>query len=156
MSSAKRKFKRKTAESQVKTDTGTAILAKTGKDMVAVKQRRPGVSSPLFPGSWQLNWLLFGLLVLGTAILYTGDLHLGFFGVDDPDYVVKNPWIRSINGQNIKHILTTPYFANYSPAHLFSYMFDYAIADDNAFAFHLSSNIWAGIVAGFVFSRRSH
>jgi hypothetical protein len=56
-----------------------------------------------------------------------------------------------MNGENIGHILSTPYFANYSPAHLFSYMFDYAIAGENAFAFHLSSNIWAGVVAGFVF-----
>src|SRR5439155_23489190 len=82
---------------------------------------------------------------------YSPDLHLGFFAVDDPDYVVKNTWIRSISGENIDHILTTPYFANYSPAHLFSYMLDYVIGGPNAFAFHLSSNIWAGVVAGFVF-----
>src|SRR5207302_308176 len=48
-------------------------------------------------------------------------------------------------------ILSNPYFANYSPVHLFSYMLDYAVAGENAYAFHLSSNIWAGFVAGFVF-----
>jgi tetratricopeptide (TPR) repeat protein len=52
---------------------------------------------------------------------------------------------------NLGHILTVPYFANYSPMHLLSYMVDYMIAGTDAFAFHLSSNIWAGIVAGFVY-----
>ena len=30
-------------------------------------------------------------------------------------------------------------------------MLDHAIAGLNAYAFHLSSNLWAGIVAGFVY-----
>jgi len=135
----------------VKRDPETPTVTKKASDKVAVKPKRPTTSKPLLPGPWQLNCVLFGLLVVATVVLYAGDLHLGFFAVDDPDYVVRNPWIRSINGENIRHILGTPYFANYSPAHLFSYMFDYAIAGDSAFSFHLSSNIWAGVVAGFVF-----
>ena len=53
--------------------------------------------------------------------------------------------------ENLRHIFTTPYFANYSPLHLFSYLLDYVMAGPNAFAFHLSSNVWGGLVAGFVF-----
>jgi hypothetical protein len=106
---------------------------------------------PLLPGSWKMNAVIFLLLVAGTLFIYSGDLHLGFFGVDDPGYVTDNPWIKSFNATNISHILSAPYFANYSPMHLFSYMVDFAIAGSNAFAFHLSSNIWAGICAGFVF-----
>src|SRR5207253_76445 len=64
---------------------------------------------------------------------------------------VNNPWIRSFSLQNLQHIFTTPYFANYSPFHLLSYMLDYAFAGASPFVFHLSSNIWGGIVAGFVF-----
>ena len=91
------------------------------------------------------------LFVLGTVALYAGDLHLGFFRVDDQQYVVRNPWIKGINAENISYILSHPYFVNYSPVHLFSYMVDYGIGGLNAFAFHLSSNIWAGFVAGFVY-----
>src|ERR1051326_1637327 len=116
------------------------------KESKIAKPKRPGASKPLLPGSAPFNLSIFFLLLVATVLLYSSDLHLGFFGVDDPDYVVKNPWIRSINGENIGHILSTPYFANYSPVHLFSYMLDYAIAGQSAFAFHLSSNIWAGIV----------
>src|SRR5262249_16761662 len=71
--------------------------------------------------------------------------------VDDPQYVVDNPWIRGIVFENLRHILSKPYFANYSPVHLLSYSFDYVFAGLNAFVFHLSSNIWGGVVAGFVF-----
>ena len=68
-----------------------------------------------------------------------------------PRNVVENPWIRGITFENLRHILTTPYFANYSPLHLLSYLLDYVLAGRNAFAFHLSSNLWGGLVAGFVF-----
>lgn len=90
-------------------------------------------------------------MLLATLVLYAGDLHLGFFRIDDKQYVVNNPWIRSISMENISYILNHSYFVNYSPVHLFSYMLDYAIGGTDAFGFHLSSNIWAGIVAGFVY-----
>ena len=114
------------------------------------KSGRPSYSS-LLPGSWQLNAGVSLLFVLATAALYAGDLHLGFFRIDDQQYVVTNRWIQGVSSQNLNHILTSPYYANYSPVHLFSYMLDYAIAGLNAYAFHLSSNIWAGIVAGCVY-----
>jgi len=90
-------------------------------------------------------------LTIASALLYIGILRVDFLGLDDPQYVVNNPWIRSFSLQNLQHIFTTPYFANYSPFHLLSYMLDYAFAGASPFVFHLSSNIWAGLVAGFVF-----
>jgi hypothetical protein len=108
-------------------------------------------SQPLLPGSWHTNLITFLLLTIATLALYAGDLRLGFFKIDDQQYVVNNPWIHGVTMQNLRYILTTPYFVNYSPLHLLSYMLDYALAGLNAFGFHLSSNIWAGLVAGFVF-----
>src|SRR6266446_4726759 len=117
----------------------------------AGERKRGIVSTPVIPGTWQTNAITFLLLVMATLVLYVGDLRLGFFAVDDPQYVVENPWIRGITFENLRHILTTPYFANYSPLHLLSYILDYLFAGPNAFAFHLSSNLWGGLVAGFVF-----
>jgi protein O-mannosyl-transferase len=105
----------------------------------------------LLPGSWKLNAVTFVSLLVATVILYSADLHLDFFRVDDKQYVVNNPWIKGMTAENIAHILTTPYFVNYSPLHLYSYMLDYAINGLDPYIFHLSSNIWAGLVAGFVF-----
>jgi hypothetical protein len=102
-------------------------------------------------GRWQLNTAFVLLCVLATAALYAGDLHLGFFRIDDPQYVVGNAWIQGVTWEHIKQIVSSPYYLNYSPLHLFSYMLDHAIAGLNAYAFHLSSNLWAGVAAGFVY-----
>ena len=107
--------------------------------------------SAVLPGSWQLNTGIFCLCILATAALYTGDLKLGFFRIDDPQYVVGNAWIQGVTWEHIGQILSNPYYLNYSPLHLFSYMLDHAIAGLNPYAFHLSSNVWAGIVAAFVY-----
>ena len=107
--------------------------------------------APIFTGHWAIHLLLFLFFVIATILVYTKSLHLGFFAVDDPGYVINNPWIKGMTGRNIQYILAHPYFTNYSPMHLFSYMVDYSFAGTDAFTFHLSSTIWAGIVAGFVY-----
>jgi multidrug transporter EmrE-like cation transporter len=116
-----------------------------------VHEPKSWIRSAVLPGSWQTNTAIVILCVVGTAVLYAGDLHLGFFRIDDPQYVAGNAWVQGVTLAHIKDILTNPYYLNYSPLHLLSYMFDYAIAGLDPYAFHLSSNIWAGIVAGFVY-----
>jgi hypothetical protein len=107
--------------------------------------------SCLIPGPWQLHAAVVFLCILATAVLYAGDLRLGFFRIDDPQYVAGNAWIQGVTWEHIRRILSNSYYLNYSPLHLFSYMLDHAIAGLNAYAFHLSSNLWAGIVAGLVY-----
>src|ERR1043165_8691710 len=129
----------------------SARQEKKAENKIAEHKKRTNISQPLLPGSWKKNVGIFFLLVIATVVLYSGDLHLGFFWVDDQHYVVNNPWIRSFRAENIRHILTTPYFVNFSPLHLFSYMVDYSLNGLDGYVFHLSSNLWAGLVAGFVF-----
>jgi len=107
--------------------------------------------SCVLPGPWQLNTAIVLLFILATALLYARDLGLGFFRIDDPQYVVGNAWIQGATWEHIRQIFSSPYYLNYSPLHLFSYMLDHSIAGLNALAFHLSSNLWAGVVAGFVY-----
>jgi hypothetical protein len=124
---------------------------------VQQRQQKPGKrkADPSYvtvvPGPWQLNSGIVLLCIVATAVLYAGDLHLGFFRVDDQQYVVSNWWIQRITWEHLTQILSTAYCLNYSPLHLLSYAFDYAIAGLNAYAFHLSSNLWAGVVAGLVY-----
>ena len=118
---------------------------KTGKR----KSDPPYVS--VVPGSWQLNSSIVLLCIVATAVLYAGDLHLGFFRIDDQQYVVSNPWIQGVTWKHLTQILFNPYYLNYSPLHLLSYALDYAVGGLNAHAFHLSSNLWAGVVAGLVY-----
>ena len=103
------------------------------------------------PGHWAWHVLACAALAGLVVLLYWGDLRLGFFSLDDPDYVTRNPLIRGWSGENLRHILTEPYFANYSPLHILSYLADHSIAGMNPLAFHLSSNLWAGLGAGLVY-----
>jgi hypothetical protein len=116
-----------------------------------IKTAPPAARRPFLPGSARINALIFLLLLIVTVALYAGTFHLGFFRIDDKQYVSSNPWIKGMTAENLRFIFTHPYFANYSPLHLFSYMLDYAIGGDNPFIYHLSSSIWAGLVAGFVY-----
>jgi len=141
------------------------VKSKTGRNKKSEKSRRdqvrrltepadsygPTMSRPILPGGWQVNTAMFLLLMLGTLALYWRDLGIGFFMVDDYGYVTDDPWIKGITLTNLRHILFTPHFANYSPVHLLSYLLDHTIAGLNPLAYHLSSNIWAGVVAGCVF-----
>src|SRR5437867_31987 len=71
---------------------------------------KPSPRRPILPGPWPANALAFLLLIAATLGLYAGDLRLGFFNVDDPTYVVNNPWIRSVTPENLGHILGAPYY----------------------------------------------
>ncbi len=125
------------------------------RSAVEKRQRKSGKRQfdppSIVPGSWQLNSGIFLLCIVATAVLYAGDLRLGFFRIDDQQYVVSNPWIQGVTWKHLAQILSSPYYLNYSPLHLLSYALDYAVGGLSAFAFHLSSNLWAGVVAGFVY-----
>ena len=139
----------KNKKKQVKKTTTQASNRNVGE--TSGVKKNPLSSKPVIGGSWKINAGIFILLGLATVFLYSKDLHIGFFDTDDTNYVVENPLIKSFSAHNISQILSKPYFANYSPLHLFSYMIDYAIGGSDAYGFHLSSNIWAGFVSGLVF-----
>jgi hypothetical protein len=108
------------------------------------------------PGGKTFPWwthlaVVLGLLLANLA-LYHGTIGLGFLSVDDPDYVQNNPYIESFRAANLKHILTTPYSANYAPANLLSYALDVALAKGkSAAAVHLSNVMWHGWVVCTVY-----
>ena len=78
----------------------------------AVEKRKSGkrkIDPPylsVVPGSWQLNSGIVLLCIVATAVLYAGDLHLGFFRIDDQQYVVSNPWIQGITWKHLAQILS--------------------------------------------------
>src|SRR5207248_8319884 len=95
--------------------------AASRRSAVEKRQRKSGkrkLDAPYFsvvPGSWQLNSGIFLLCIVATAVLYVGDLRLGFFRIDDQQYVVSNPWIHGVTWKHLAQILSTPYYLNYSP-----------------------------------------
>ncbi|HYR51381.1 MAG TPA: tetratricopeptide repeat protein [Candidatus Dormibacteraeota bacterium] len=84
--------------------------------------------------------LLAALVVFLSALaVFWGTRAYAFLNWDDKIYVVTNPWIRAFTWENLKAIFTRPYFQNFLPLHLLSYMLDHAIWGMNAGGYHLSS-----------------
>lgn len=73
------------------------------------------------------------------AAQYLPSLSYQFLNWDDDRYVLQNPWIRSWSAGNLTHVLTKPYFNNFLPLHLLSYMVDYSLWGLNPFGYHLQS-----------------
>ena len=91
-------------------------------------------------------------LVAANFALYHGTIELDFLSVDDPDYLQNNPYIENFHAENLKHILTKSYAANYAPANLLSYSVDVALAKGkSAPAVHLSNVLWHGWVVCAVY-----
>jgi protein O-mannosyl-transferase len=123
------------------------------------KSENPVIAKPRSlrePGRKATPWwahaaVLLALLVANLA-LYRGTIGLGFLNVDDPDYILNNPYVAQLSAANLKFILTTPYGANYAPANLLSYALDIALAKGkSATAIHLSNVLWHGFVAWAVY-----
>jgi len=82
--------------------------------------------------------------------LFAQTLSFQFLNWDDDRYVVQNPWIRSWSADNLIHIFTKPYFANFLPLHLLSYMFDYSLWGLNPVGYHLQSVLLHALNAALV------
>ncbi|TMQ66329.1 MAG: tetratricopeptide repeat protein [Candidatus Eisenbacteria bacterium] len=89
------------------------------------------------------------LAVFAAAVaVYLPTLRHGFLiNWDDPTYVVNNPLIRGWSRENLIEIFTKPYFSNFLPLHLVSYMVDYSLWGLNPFGYHLQSVILNGVNA---------
>ena len=95
-------------------------------------------------GGSRASWrgaLLASLAVAALAyVTHASALRFEFLtSWDDPTYVVDNPWIRGLTAKNLAFAFSQPYFMNYLPLHLVSYMVDYSIWGLSPFGFHLQS-----------------
>jgi hypothetical protein len=92
-----------------------------------------------------MSVLLAGFAVFACACLvFWPTRNYAFLNWDDYGYILKNPLIRQVTWENIRAIFTRPYFLNYLPLHLLSYMFDHALWGLKPMGYHLSSVLLHG------------
>ncbi|MBN2508530.1 MAG: hypothetical protein JXQ71_17770 [Verrucomicrobia bacterium] len=111
--------------------------------------------------AWWMHAVAIAGLLAASVALYWPATRLGFFSLDDPDYVINNPFLEPLTWANVVRLCTAPYFANFSPLHPLSYAVDVAVAGSKQpFALHLSSVLWnafaVAMVYGLAFSLRAH
>ncbi len=97
----------------------------------------PDKSAPAVSRTWVLLAAAV-VFVSGCAVFWDARTY-EFLNWDDPVYILKNPWIQQLTWQNVRTIFTHPYFLNYLPLHLLSYMLDHAIWGLRPEGYHLSS-----------------
>ena len=87
------------------------------------------------------GWNLAAPLIVAIAAIapYLPALSFQFLNWDDDVYVLTNPWIRAWSSENLAHIFTKPYYWNFLPLHLVSYMVDYSLWGLNPTGYHLQS-----------------
>ena len=120
--------------------------------MVRKSPRSRAQSSRAHTGRGASRWdLAAPLLAASVAFaLFASTLSFQFLNWDDDRYVLQNPWIRSWSLENLIHILTKPYFANFLPLHLLSYSLDYSLWGLNPFGYHLQSVLLHALNAALV------
>ncbi|PIE02109.1 MAG: hypothetical protein CSA81_08995 [Acidobacteria bacterium] len=92
------------------------------------------------------------LIILFNYLFYFNVLRLGYFDIDDPFYLIKNPALTNTNLNSLKTILFEPCFFNYSPVHILSYVMDNQLAGGmNPYTLHLSSVLWGSLVSVIMF-----
>jgi len=88
-----------------------------------------------------VGWGLAAPFIVAIAAIatYIPALSFQFLNWDDNVYVLSNPWIRAWSSANLAHIFTEPYYSNFLPLHLVSYMVDYSLWGLNPTGYHLQS-----------------
>lgn len=88
-----------------------------------------------------------GLLCL---LVYLRTLSCGFINWDDPDYVINNPAIRSLNRQFFSDAFTTFYLGWWMPLTWISFAIDYHFWQLNPFGYHLTNILLHSVNTGLV------
>lgn len=119
------------------------------KDLAIGLSDRPGALAEM---GYEKGRAVLPLVAALTAFLiYVPALSYGFLNWDDTTYVVNNPWIRGWSVENLAHVFTKPYFSNFLPLHLVSYMADYSLWGLDPFGYHLQSVLLHAVNAALAF-----
>ncbi|MGA1840429.1 MAG: tetratricopeptide repeat protein [bacterium] len=89
------------------------------------------------------------ILILFSVCIYKGSIRNHILDWDDQFYLKENPYIKELSIANLKSIFSAPYFKNYTPIHLVSYLFDRLLWGENYTGYHLT-NLFLHIINGIL------
>ena len=112
--------------------------------------RGPGAGTPPAPAQGTSASRITNALAAAAAFAIAGAVFwptrgYSFLNWDDHVYVLKNPLIAGFTWAHLRAVFTQPYFQNYLPLHLLSYMLDHALWGLWAGGYHLSSVLLHGL-----------
>ncbi|MGP8214209.1 MAG: tetratricopeptide repeat protein [Bacteroidia bacterium] len=106
------------------------------KPKVTKKVPEPAKAIPVpAPKREQNKYLIYAVLLI-TFIAYLPSLQNRFVNLDDTQYLVENPVVKSLSAENIKTIFSEEFVGNYQPITMLSYMLEYKFFGLHASGYH--------------------
>ncbi len=97
------------------------------------------------------KWTAILILFLAVIAVYYKSLNNEFVNIDDPYYVLSNPYIRELGWKTIYGIFTEPIVGNYFPLQILSYALDFHLWRLQPFGYHLTNVLFHALNAILVF-----
>ncbi len=99
---------------------------------------------------WPVVIALFGLLYLVVVVFFPIP-GFEFVDYDVDEQVLRNPYIRGLTGENLKHIFTSRCISSYYPIRTLSYAVDYSVWGLDPRGFKLTNGLihWVNVVMVF-------
>lgn len=122
-------------------NTGASASIKRGVPVAKVSNAdNTATKAVKAPSSLQQWGIVAGICAL-IYFVYQQSLGNQFTNWDDPGYVVNNPLIKSLSGENIAAMfgLDHPIMGNYHPITMLTYAIDYSRSALDPYSFHLQS-----------------
>jgi len=95
--------------------------------------------------------VIYCLFLVPTVIVFSNSINGNFLAFDDFDYVINNPYIKSLSWESIKKIFTVFYYANYHPLTTLFFAIEHNVFGGYAPAYHLINLVIHLINTGLVY-----
>jgi tetratricopeptide (TPR) repeat protein len=104
-------------------------------------------------GIYRIRVAIYALIVLQGSLIYMNTLHNEFMGLwDDNAYILHNALIKKFDRASICAIFTNPYYTDYHPLQIFSYLLEYQVWGLNPFGYHLTNMLLHILNSALVYS----
>ena len=97
------------------------------------------------------DWPWMIVLLLFIAAVYTPTLHYEMLNWDDDEYITRNPWLLNLSWSNAVGVFVHPYFANYHPLTMLSYMVDFSLWGYNPAGYRAVNILLHGATVALLF-----
>jgi protein O-mannosyl-transferase len=97
------------------------------------------------------EWTFIFILFLAVLAVYYRSLWNQLVNIDDPYYILTNPYIRDFSWKGMYRIFTEPVVGNYFPLQILSYALDFQLWRLQPFGYHLTNVLFHALNTVFVF-----
>ncbi len=112
----------------------------------AIKKEVKPVQKAEKPEKKVKHWIPIVVILALTTIVYSTSFQNELImNWDDAGYIVKNDYIKSLDGESLKAIFTEFYMSNYHPLTTLTYAIEYSIVGEDVFLYHFN-NFWMHLV----------